>query len=152
MKRASGIVISDEQRRRDEVGGAVERRRLVDLRLLERLDDAEHADERRVLLQPDEVVQQRRDHPPHGLGEDDEAQRLAVREPERARGGLLARVHRLDPRAVHLGDVRRVDEHERDDAPRRTRRVGSHESPSAGMPKPRIEITRIVGTPRKKSA
>ena len=79
MKRASGIVISDEERRRDEVGRAVERRRLVDLRLPERLDDAERADERRVLLQPDEVVEERRDHAPHGLREDDEAQRLPVR-------------------------------------------------------------------------
>ena len=33
-------------------------------------------DERRVLLQPDEVVQQGRDHPPHGLGQDHEAERL----------------------------------------------------------------------------
>ena len=122
VKRASGIVISDEQRRRDEVRRAVERRGLVDLRLLERLDDAERADERRVLLQPDEVVEERRDHAPHGLGEDDEAQRLAAREAERARGGLLARVHRLDPRAVDLGDVRGVDEHERDDGPEELRR------------------------------
>src|SRR5215471_10728245 len=30
--------------------------------------------------------------------------------------------------------------------------VGTPFSPSAGAPKPRIEITRIVGTPRKKSA
>ena len=122
VKRASGIVISDEQRRRDEVRRAVERRRLVDLRLLERLDDAEGADERRVLLQADEVVEERRDHAAHGLREDDEAQRLAVREAERARGRLLARVHRVDARAVHLGDVGRVDEHERDDGPEELRR------------------------------
>ena len=45
----------------------------VDLRLLERLDRPEDADERRVLLQPDEVVQERRDHAPHRLREHDEA-------------------------------------------------------------------------------
>ncbi len=115
----------DEQRRRDEVRRAVERRGLVDLRLLERLDDAERADERRVLLQPDEVVQERRDHAPHGLREDDEAERLPAREPERAGRGLLARVHRLDPGAVDLGDVRRVDEHERDDGPEELRRAAA---------------------------
>ena len=79
-------------------------------------------DERRVLLQPDEVVQQRRDHAPHGLREHDRGERLAAREAERARGGLLARVHGLDPGAVHLGDVRGVDEDERDDPPERRRR------------------------------
>ena len=33
--------------------------------------DAEDADERGVLLQPDEVVQERRDHPAHRLRQDD---------------------------------------------------------------------------------
>ena len=42
----------------------------VDLRLVERLDRAERADERRVLLQADEVVQERRDHAPHRLRQD----------------------------------------------------------------------------------
>ena len=40
-----------------------------------------------------------------------------VREAERARCSRLARVHRVDAGAVHLGHVRRVDEHERDDPP-----------------------------------
>ena len=126
----------DEQRRRDEIRRAVERRRLVDLRLLERLDDAERADERRVLLQADEVVEERRDHAPHRLGEDDEAQRLAAREAERACGGLLARVHRVDARR---GRPRRRTRCRRARArrrPRRTATSGTHESPSAGIPKP----------------
>ena len=29
--------------------------------------------------------------------------------------------------------------------------MGSHDNPSAGIPKPRIEITRIVGIPRNRS-
>ena len=43
-------------------------------------------------------------------------------QPERSRGRLLARVDRLDACAVHLGDVRAVDQHERDDAPEDHRR------------------------------
>ena len=60
-----------EEHRGDEVGGEVEVGRDLDLSLLERLDRAEDADERRVLLQADEVVQERRDHPPHGLRQHD---------------------------------------------------------------------------------
>ena len=100
----------------------VEVGRDLDLRLLEGLDRAEDADERRVLLQADEVVQERRDHAAHGLREHDRGERLAAGEPERARGRFLARVHRLDPGAVHLGDVGGVDEDEREDPPERRRR------------------------------
>src|SRR5207253_6369198 len=56
------------------------------------------------------------------LGEDHLPERLPPGEPERARGRLLARVHRVDPRPVDLGDVRAVHEHERDDPPERRRR------------------------------
>ena len=76
MKRASGIVIATKSTAAREVRRVVEGRVRVDLRLLERLDRAERADERRVLLQADEVVQERRDHAPHGLRQDHEAQRL----------------------------------------------------------------------------
>ena len=98
-----------------EVGGD------LDLGLLERLDRAEDADERGVLLEADEVVQERRDHAAHGLRQDDGRERLAPRQPERARRRLLARVDGLDSGAVDLGDVRGVDEDERDDPPERRR-------------------------------
>ena len=93
----------------------------VDLRLAERLDDPEQRDQRRVLLQADEVVEKRRDHAPHGLREDDVPQRREPGEAERPRGGLLARVHRVDPGPVHLGDVRRVHEDQRHGAPEERR-------------------------------
>ena len=92
--------------------------------------EPEHRHERRVLLQADEVVQERRDHPAHGLRDDHEAQRLAAREPERAGRRLLARVDRLDPGPVHLGDVRAVDEHERDHPPEH--RIGRDARSAAG--------------------
>src|SRR5919106_4860676 len=66
----------DEERRGDEVVRAVEVRGLVDRGLVENLDDAEHAHERGVLLEPDEVVEERRDDPPHGLRDHDDAGRL----------------------------------------------------------------------------
>ena len=69
VNRASGIVSSDEEQRGCDVRRVVEGCGSVDLRLLERLDGAEDADERGVLLQPDEVVEERRDHPAHGLRE-----------------------------------------------------------------------------------
>src|SRR5688500_2587252 len=79
----------------------------LDLRLPERLDGAEERNERRVLLEPDEVVEERRDHAPDGLRNDDEPQRLRARETQRPRRRLLARVHRFDPSAVYLRHVRR---------------------------------------------
>ena len=117
MNRVSGIVIARKSTAATTARREVERRGLVDLRLPEGLDDAEHADERRVLLQADEVVQQRRDHAAHGLRDDHVTERLRVRQPERPRRRVLARVDGLDPCAVHLRHVRRVDEHERDGAP-----------------------------------
>ncbi len=42
----------------------------------EDLDDADERHEHRVLLEADEVVEQRRDHPPDGLRHDDVAERL----------------------------------------------------------------------------
>ena len=89
----------------------------LDLRLAEDLDDADERHERRVLLEADEVVEQRRDDAPDRLREDDEAQRLEMAEAERPGGGILARVDRLDSCPVDLGDVGRVDEGQRDDAP-----------------------------------
>ena len=47
--------------------------------------------------------------------------RLQVREPERASGRGLARVHRLDSGPVHLGDVCGVDDDERDRSPEQGR-------------------------------
>ena len=96
------------------------------------------ADERRVLLQADEVVEERRDDAPDGLRDDDVPQRLRPAEAERARSRLLARVHGLDAGPVHLGDVRRVDEHERRRCPRRAATTGTPGSASAGTPKPRM--------------
>ena len=111
----------DEQDRRADVRRVVEGRGDVDLRLAECLDHSQQGDERRVLLEPDEVVQERRDHATDRLREHDEAERLQAIEPERPRRCLLARVHRLDSGSVHLRDVRRVDEHERDRAPEELR-------------------------------
>ena len=76
----------------------------------------EDRDQAGVLLQRDQVVEQGRDHPAHGLGQDDRAHRLRVAQPERPRRGHLGRVHRLDAGPEHLGDVRGVGEDERDPA------------------------------------
>ena len=89
-------------------------------------DEAEEADERGVLLQRDEVVQQRREDAPHRLRDHDVAQRLPLRQAERARGRGLAPVHALEPGAVHLGDVRAVHEHERERAEPEQLRVRRH--------------------------
>ena len=83
---------------------------------VERVEQADEADERGVLLQADEVVEQRRDDAAHRLRHDDEPHRLGVGETERAGARRLAPVDALDAGAVHLGDVRAVDERERDHA------------------------------------
>src|SRR5262245_56557216 len=102
-------------RREVEFGGG------DDLRLAEGLRVSEHGDQRGVLLQADEVVQQRRDHAANRLRDHDEPKRLPPAEPERSRGGHLRGVHRLDPRPVDLGDVRRVHEDQRGDRPEQVR-------------------------------
>ena len=78
-------------------------------------------DEGRVLLQADEVVQQRRDHATDGLRDDDEPHGLAAAQPERSGRGDLRGVDRLDAGPVDLGDVGRVHEDERHDRPEEVR-------------------------------
>ena len=77
----------------------------------------EDADERGVLHQRDEVVEQRRDHLAHRLGDDHVAHRLTVAHAERARRLGLAPRHRLDPGAVDLGHVGAVGERQPHHAP-----------------------------------
>ena len=110
VSRASGIVTMNEDERHVEERREIEGRRLEDLRLAEDLDDAEDRDEDRVLLQPDEVVEERRDDPPDGLRDDDVAERLEPAQPERARSRFLAPVDRFDARPVDLRDIRGVDQ------------------------------------------
>jgi hypothetical protein len=62
---------------------------LPDLRLPEYLDHTDERDQHRVLLEADEVVEQRRDYPAHRLWEHHMAQRLGLRQAERARCGSL---------------------------------------------------------------
>ena len=149
----------DEQHRRDHVAAEVAERRRVRLGLLDGLGDADDADDRGVLLQADEVVQERRDHAPDRLRQDHVAHHLPVAEPERARRHALARMHRLDARAVDLGDVGGVHDHERHDAvdeqalaadPVRDAAVSSPAPAPAG----RACVTKAIstsGVPRKKS-
>src|SRR5437764_11637348 len=72
----------DEEDRRHEIRREVERGSDVDLGLVERLERAEEADERRVLLQADEIVQERRDYAPDCLGEDHLTEGLPPGEPQ----------------------------------------------------------------------
>ena len=83
VKRASGIVIRTNRQRGDYVARVVELGGAVDLRPRGRLYGTEDRDQRRVLLQPDEVVKQRRYHAPDGLRQDHEPQGLPAREAER---------------------------------------------------------------------
>ena len=104
------------EERQDQVGRPeLERRARVEPRLLGDLADREHRQQRRVLEHRDQVVAERRRHVAHRLREHDPAHRLAVAQPERPTGLGLALRHRLDAGAEHLGEVRAVDERERDD-------------------------------------
>ena len=135
VSRASGIVTTMKTRAIARNGVKL---KVADLRIwacAEDLDDADDRHEHRVLLEADEVVEERRDHPPDGLRDDDVAQGLEPAEPERARRGLLARVDRLDARPVDLRHVGRVDEGQGDDAPEE-RSFGTPAIPRPGMPKP----------------
>ena len=148
VNRASGIVISTmKTSAADDVGREVEGRGLLDLRPSGSVSTTPRTTTSDgVLLEADEVVEQRRDHPTHGLREDDVAQRLATRQPERPGGRLLARVDGLDAGAVDLGHVRRVHERQRDRPPRRTADLRDPlQLRAPGIPKPSMKMTRIVG-------
>src|SRR5207237_10274634 len=76
----------DEEHGADEVAGEVEVAVRVVRSLRGRLGDADRADNGGVLLQADEVVEQRRDDAPDRLRQDDVPQRLHVRSEERRVG------------------------------------------------------------------
>ena len=84
-------------------------------RLRDRADDRDQAD---VLLQRDEIVEQRRDDAPDRLGQDDQAQVWRWVSPSDRAAARWLRMHRLDARPRHLGDVRAVGDDERDARPR----------------------------------
>ena len=117
VRRIVGIASSTNSRPATTYGREVEVGRRLDLRGADGIDRAEQRDEADVLLQRDEVVHERGRDLAHGLRHDDQPHRLTVAEPERARRVALRRMHRLDPRAEHLGHVGRVGEGERDRAP-----------------------------------
>ena len=127
----------EEEDRRDDAGREVEGRRLVDLRLAERLDDAEHADERRVLLQPDEVVQERRHHAAHRLRDDHVAERLArarARASARRRSGSGAPTRSLRGRPRTRTRCRRGSSAT---VPRRAPTSARRRAGAPGIPNPR---------------
>ena len=92
--------------------------------IAERLLRAEDRDQRDVLLQGDEVVEQRRRDPAHRLRQDHVAQRLRLGQPDRERRVALAAVDRVDPGAVDLGDVGAVGERRARSPPSTTGSVG----------------------------
>ena len=102
----------------------------------EPLQQPDDGDEGGVLLQADEVVEQRRDDPAHGLGDDDEPHRLAVGEAQGPRRGRLAPVHALDAGPVDLGHVGAVDEGEGDDAQLEQRHLADDRQTRQGQAEP----------------
>ena len=68
----------------------------------------------------DEVVEERRDHPPDGLRQHDVAERLGPREPERPGGRVLRGCTDSMP-ARYTSETYAVDERERDDRPEELR-------------------------------
>ena len=120
------------------------------------VEDADHREQRGVLLQADEVVQQRRDDAPDGLGDDDVAQRLGVGQAEGAGRRRLAPVDALEPGAVHLRDVGAVDQRERQHGEPEPLAVAAEVekrgSSASGKPNTTMYSTSRVGKPRKRSA
>ena len=102
----------------------------------QRLDRAEDGDQRRVLLQGDEVVEQRRHDPAHGLRQDDEAHGLDTRESrgigqQRAGSGAPSRCRRGRPPRR-----RRCRSRPGRPCPRTGTSSAGPTMPRAGMPKP----------------
>ena len=95
---ASGMVSSDEEAGGRDVRREVEVSARVDLSPPKDLDQSDRRHQGGVLLQRDEVVEQRRHHPTQRLREYDMSQRLGIGEAQRTRCGPLARMNRLDAR------------------------------------------------------
>ena len=112
-------------------GVKLKSRRRLDLRRPDGVDHPEHGDQPGVLLQADQVVQQRRHHPAAGLRQHHEPHRLRVRQPERASRRALRRMHRLDARP---GTPRRRTRCRSAPAPHRRRSPGCSASRAAAAP------------------
>src|SRR4029079_5848641 len=77
-----------------------------------------------VLLEADEVVQERRNNAADGLGQDYETKALEARKAEGPGRCFLRWVDGLDTCSIYLGDVGRPHDYEGDEAPHET--VGCH--------------------------
>ena len=106
--------------------------------------DAEDRDQRDVLLQRDEVVEQGWADPADRLRQDHVAQRLRRCQPDRQRCVALAAVDRGDPGPVDLGDVGAVGERQGDPAEDRRDRSAAR---SAAAPGSRSRSGRRAGSP-----
>jgi predicted phage gp36 major capsid-like protein len=93
--RVSGIVSEEDQRRHDQ-RGEVPVEVLARVRAAEHLDDADEAEQRDVLLQRQEVVHQRRDHPSRRLGRTTKRIVCPCDSPKERARGALALVDALD--------------------------------------------------------
>ena len=138
--RASGIVTAQVEQRGGEQRRVVEVGRGLDLRDPEGLaGDAEDRDQRDVLLQRDEVVEQRRPDAAHRLRQDHVAHRLALGQPDRERRVALAAVDRARSRPGRPRRRRRRRRASARSPPSTTGSVGHGPcvgARSAGMPKP----------------
>ncbi len=83
--------------------------------LVEQLADRHHVDDRRALEQVDDLVRAGRQDRAHRLGQHDSAELAEPWDPERGGRLALTEVDRQQPRAHHLGRVRRLVHGEPDD-------------------------------------
>ena len=104
----------DEQQAGHDVRGEVVGGGGLDLRGPYRVDGAEHRDQSAVLLQCDEIVEQRRRHPARRLRQHHQSHRAPIVEAKGFGGGQLRRMDRLDARPEDLGHVGGVDQHQRE--------------------------------------
>jgi len=100
----------DEHQGDRDIGREVEARGLLDLGGAKDLHDPDEGDQHGVLLEPDEIVEQGRDHPANGLRHDHVAKRLEPAQTQGTGGRLLARMDGFDSRSIDLGDVGAVDQ------------------------------------------
>ena len=113
------------------------------------LGDGDDRDQRRVLVQRDQLRDRRRDHAPQALRQDHVAQRLAVGHAQRGGRLALALRQREDAGAHDLGQHGAVVEDQPEQRAQHQARTGTPRAPTTGIASSHASLPRAPAAPAR---